>query len=130
MPAPRALLRDIAAQGLNPSVAYHTLGKDGRIHDHRVLAVSPVVSAHKPVPPPATQKAEPVKVELTDEDKKVETEVPAIVDDNKDTELPVIPEGTEEVVLASSKKNKAKKVDVKVEAPKPVEDKKAEKSVS
>jgi hypothetical protein len=135
MPSPKALLRDIAAQGLDPNLEYHSIGKDGHIRDHR----HDVAAVHKPIvaaaPKHVTATPE-VKVEVTKEMKdgveeekvdvtvgelKVEVEVPVVAegDDKKDAELPEIPDGKEEVVLASSKKNKAKKVEAKKPDEKP-----------
>jgi hypothetical protein len=152
MPAPRALLRDIAAQGLDPNVEYFSVGKDGHIRDHRNDSEHQVIS-HKPVPPPVVTSIskssvpevkvevkietkdgiEEEKVDVTVGDVKLEVEVPiASSDDKKEVELPDIPEGTQEIVLASSKKNKAKKsIEKKEDAVKQTEIKKAdEKPVS
>lgn len=119
MPAPRAVLRDLHDQGMDPRHPHTHIGPDGRLTKFDPIAVPPPpapkaglvkipsvkVVAPPPLPPVVEEEVHAVEV-VAEEPVAVEAEVKAPVEEAKE------PEASGEVeVVASSKKSKAKKAD-------------------
>lgn len=144
MPSPRAILRDIAEFGLDPTKPYTRISSSGRlghdghgqpVHSVDVPFVAPKERHQREVPVPHVEVKLEVKADGTVEEKvkievgtlKMEVEVPVKTDEGDITRLEEAvladapgPDVSDEelVVVASSKKLKAKKAE-KADKPAP-----------
>ena len=115
MPAPKAVLRDIADRNLDPGYAHSITGKDGRIIPP--AAIKPgakhagVHINQRILPVPEEHPVQNALKQLPVEEKPAAVEAEPVEAEKEDAELvPEVGEG-ETVVVASSKKLRAKKAD-------------------